>query len=258
MSIENQGHEKEDDIPTAHAEAAIESSDRIEKTEPISDAVAVDETENEIIVSAPSAPAIDDIDDQQPFTASPKQSAKPLYPKLADTQSAHALSTRVISRTHERIILQPFTNEQLKELYHNPELYMADAFETDFISAELNNAHKDHPLYELLKKYSHSRYNLKVNMLDLHAYIKCFQENAQKVWIIENRITSYDGVCADGERIRKNESYEYAALHEPTFQKVASTLNNTLQLVCYSFMTNLYACESYRTQVSVRNTWRFT
>lgn len=167
-----------------------------------------------------------------------------LYPKLAD------MTGTAIASSSERITLQPFTNEQLKELYHNPELHMADAFEIDFINTELNNTHKDHPLHELLKKYSRSRYNLKVNMLDLHAYIKCFQENAQKVWIIENRITSYEGICADGERARKNELYEYAVLNEPTFQKVASTLNNTLQLVCYNFMTNLYACESYRTQVS--------
>lgn len=126
-----------------------------------------------------------------------------MYPNLINIQSLD-----LAHRTKERIILQPFTNEQLKELYFNPELQTAEAFESEFINTELNNTHKEHPLYELIKKYSHSRYNLKVNMLDLHGYIKGFQENAQKVWIIENRITTYEGVCTDGERIRKNELYE--------------------------------------------------
>lgn len=261
MSVDNQDTEKEDnDQKTNTAEVAIESTETIEISEPKVETIEATaplidaiESEDTVPISAPSAPVIDDIEDELPSKlANQTQHASLLYPKLAGMlQTGHDMTLNAVSRPSERITLKPFTSEQLKELYHNPELYMAEAFEIDFINTELNNTHKDHPLHELLKKYSHSRYNLKVNMLDLHAYIKCFQENSQKVWIIENRVTSYEGVCTDGERIRKNELYEYAVLNEPTFQKIASTLNNTLQLVCYSFMTNLYACESYRTQVII-------
>lgn len=161
--------------------------------------------ENDIPVPVtPSAPAIEDDDKLQ--MDSPLQHL--LYPNLQSIQSIGQAVSSAQQQTREQIVLQPFTDEQLKELYNNPELAVAEAFEADFINTELNNTYKDHPLYELIKKYSHSRYNLKVNMLDLHAYIKCFQENSQKVWIIENRITTYEGVCADGERIRKNELYE--------------------------------------------------
>lgn len=263
MSVDKRKNEMEDIIQTTNIDVATESSEAIEITEPKVDTIesaapkddaTANEDENAIMTTAvPSAPLIDDIEDESSSSAPPMHHINLLYPKLTDMKSGHDIIANAISSSNERITLQPFTNEQLKELYHNPELYMADAFEIDFINTELNNTHKDHPLHDLLKKYSRSRYNLKVNMLDLHAYIKCFQENSQKVWIIENRITSYEGVCADGERIRKNELYEYAVLNEPTFQKVASTLNNTLQLVCYNFMTNLYACESYRTQVSLRS-----
>lgn len=264
VSVDKQEKETEETIQETNAELAIEPSetieavetklDTIEATAPQVDATEIEDASLNTItastVAIPSAPVIDDIEEEPSSSTAataPAQllhRANVLYPKLADMTINPTVSSK------ERITLQPFTNEQLKELYHNPELHMADAFENDFINTELNNTHKDHPLHELLKKYSRSRYNLKVNMLDLHAYIKCFQENAQKVWIIENRITSYEGICADGERARKNEVYEYALLNEPTFQKVASTLNNTLQLVCYNFMTNLYACESFRTQVS--------
>lgn len=158
-----------------------------------------------IAASAPSAPEMEDEDTN--VSQMEKTLHKLLYPNLESMQS-HEFEANLVQSTEKRIILQPFTYEQLKELYNNPESTLADSFETNFINTELNNSHKDHSLYELLKKYSHSRYNLKVNMLDLHGYIKCFQENSQKVWIIENRITSYEGVCADGERVRKNELYE--------------------------------------------------
>lgn len=178
-----------------------------EKTEAqIDEANAMENEPNEAISVpvTPSAPAIED-DDQLQMDA-PLQHL--LYPNLHRMESIGQAISSAQEQTKQQIVLQPFTDEQLKELYNNPELVMAEAFESDFISTELNSTHKDHPLYELIKKYSHSRYNLKVNMLDLHAYIKCFQENSQKVWIIENRITTYEGVCADGERIRKNELYE--------------------------------------------------
>lgn len=151
---------------------------------------------------SPSAPAFEDVDESQ--ESQPLQ--KKLYPNL--TMQSFSSAGKQMQVSKERIVLKPFTNEQLKELYNNPELFMAEPFESEFINTELNNTYKDHYLYELIKKYSHSRYNLKVNMLDLHGYIKCFQENSQKVWIIENRITSYEGVCSDGERVRKNELYE--------------------------------------------------
>lgn len=152
-------------------------------------------------IVAPSAPMFDDLEETVAEQTKPSNA----YPDLE-----HLISSTTISEATaiERIILQPFTSAQLKELYHNPELHAADAFEVDFIGNELNNPHRNHPLHDLIKKYSQSRYNLKVNMLDLQGFIRAFQENSQKLWIIENRITSYEGNCADGERVRKNELYE--------------------------------------------------
>lgn len=181
---ENSEHDKENDIST------------VEKIPIESEAAIVTEE-----IASPSAPAIEDLDTsevEQPL-------AKLLYPNL---KSIEAMAQITSSPTKHRLILQPFTNEQLKELYNNPEMLAAEAFESDFINTELNNTHTNHSLFELIKKYSRSRYNLKVNMLDLHGYIKCSQESAEKVWIIENRTHSYDGVCADGERVWKNERYE--------------------------------------------------
>lgn len=154
----------------------------------------------EIAQVGPSAPAIEDLNEQE---VTPTKS---LYPTLKNL--AASTFTQLNVSTKDRIIMQPFTSVQLQELYHNPEAILAEHFETDFIDNELSSSYKSHPLYDLIKKYSQSRYNLKVNMLDLQDFIKSFQQNSQNVWIMENRITSYEGVCNDGERIRKNELYE--------------------------------------------------
>lgn len=151
-------------------------------------------------VAVPSAPTFDDLEE----TAA--QAAPASVP--AHLELSHLPATKCETPTDGRIVLQPFTSAQLKELYDNPELRAADAFEADFIGNELSSPHRSHPLHDLIKKYSQSRYNLKVNMLDLQGFIRAFQENSQKLWIIENRITSYEGNCADGERVRKNELYE--------------------------------------------------
>lgn len=41
-----------------------------------------------------------------------------------------------------------------------------------------------------------------------------------------------------------------ASLNNEKFQKVSASLNNIQQLVCYNYVTNVYACESYKLQVS--------
>lgn len=130
------------------------------------------------------------------------------YPDLKSMQKQEEKTQSGLrQRAKERITLKPFNERQLKELYHNPELALADEFESEFISTELNCTYKDHSLYELLKRYSQCRYNLKINMLDLHSFKRSFEENSENVWKIEKRELKYNGTCADGERIFKTEVY---------------------------------------------------
>lgn len=154
----------------------------------------------------PSAPAIDDIE----LTGCDKiQTTIQQYPDLSKMK---LIENKTISglkeKSDEKITTKPFNEMQLKELYYNPELLLADSFETEFIQNELSCTYKEHPLYDLIKKYSQNRYNLKINILDLQGYIKAFQQNSKNVWTIENRMLNYEGTCQDGERIRKTEYYE--------------------------------------------------
>lgn len=163
------------------------------------------EKDNEIVIEPiqPSAPLIDD---SPVATKSPKHVQ---YPNLHEMSHLEPATRSGIHQSiQQRIILQPFNEIQLKELYHNPELTLAERFEAEFIGNELNGAYKEHPLYELIKKYSQSRYNLKINMLDLQNYIKTVQVNLEDVWKISNQTIYFEGVCLDSERVQKSERYE--------------------------------------------------
>lgn len=132
------------------------------------------------------------------------------YPDLQGMQKLEeTVQSGLKQKVREKISMKPFNERQLKELYHNPELILADEFETEFISNELSCTYKDHPLFDLLKRFSQCRYNLKINMLDLHSFKRSFEDDSTKVWKIEKRELKYSGTCADGERIFKTEIYEY-------------------------------------------------
>lgn len=197
-----------------------------------------------VVTAAPSAPVFDEI-------AAVCDVKTPVhYPDLQTMLKQEERTTSGLKqKTRERITMKPFNERQLKELYHNPELTLADSFESEFISTELSCTYKDHPLYELLKRYSQNRYNLKINMLDLHSFKRSFEENSAKVWRIEKRELNYSGTCADGERIFKREIYDFAVLNETMFQNASTNLSNTLNLVCCNYMTNLYGCETLKLQV---------
>lgn len=181
--------------------SSAEIAQEFELPQSIADAIPAEQAVNVM----PSAPAIDEDVAKRSDIKSAVQ-----YPDLASMQKQEEKTQSGLRmRPKERILLKPFNERQLKELYHNPQLVLADEFESEFISTELNCTYKDHPLFEQLKRYSQSRYNLKINMLDLHSFKRSFEENSSKVWKIERRELRYNGTCADGERIFKTEFYEY-------------------------------------------------
>lgn len=193
----------EDSNEAKEAVEAIENVSEVSETEQPPEHVEM-ESEISAEVIQPSAPAIDDLPEAS--TTSPRHVQ---YPNL---QEMSKLEPAVMSGLHrtsqQRIILKPFNEIQLKELYHNPESVLAERFEAEFIGNELSCAYKEHPLYELIKKYSQSRYNLKINMLDLQTYIKTVQVNLEDVWKISMQTITFEGVCLDNERVQKHERYE--------------------------------------------------
>lgn len=177
--------------------------------EPATEIVTKDENNESIVAIIPSAPHIEDLT----ITTESSIVKSVEYPKLHEMLRLEPTTLSGLHQSgHQRIILKPFNEMQLKELYHNPELALAERFESDFIRNELNCVYKEHPLYELIKKYSQSRYNLKINMLDLHNYIKGVQVNLEDVWKISTLTITFEGLCRDNERVQKSERYEWVAV----------------------------------------------
>lgn len=195
---------REDSDEPKEAQEAIESVSSDSVMEPSSGSI---EKGSECIAEPiqPSAPTIDDL----PVASESSVPKHVQYPNLHEMSRVEPTTMSGLQQSdHQQIVLTPFNEIQLKELYHNPEWVLAEGFETDFIGKELGGAYKEHPLYELIKKYSQSRYNLKMNMLDLQNYIKTVQVNLEDVWKISTRTIYYEGVCLDNERVQKSERYE--------------------------------------------------
>lgn len=170
--------------------------------------VETEEPKEEAIAEiAPSAPVFDECVQPATQTATAPAVVHSIqYPNLNEMHRLEEKAHNYMNK--QRSILRPFTKKQLKELYQNPEIVLAETFEEEFISNELHFAYREHQLYELLKKFSQSRYNIKINSVDLQGFVKAFQTNSSNVWNIENRTKSFSNVCKDGVSVQKYVNYE--------------------------------------------------
>lgn len=197
------------------------------------------EIETDIAIEMPSAP---------------EESATPItsirYPKLITVDAFEAELTAPIETENVTplIKLKPFNKEQLQELYCNPEIPMAELFENEFINAELQSNHRDHPLYDLLIKYSKSRYNLMINHVDMQNIKKSIPDDTEQFWTIESRNVRYSGKCMDGTVVNGNECYNFAVLDEPFVDKVQSLLTESTNLLSTSSFS-MYNSEIWRLEI---------
>ena len=107
--------------------------------------------------------------------------------------------------------IQPFTQEQLTELYMNPLLTQVNHFEKEFIDTELNNeaSYSNHILYTLLLNYAKSRNHMRTNLIDYENYKKLCINNEKILWTLETRKVTFEGSCYANKSTKKIvENYE--------------------------------------------------
>lgn len=172
------------------------------------------------------------------------------YPKLIAVDAFEVELSAPVGREAMAtgIKCKPFSTEQLKELYCNPEIPMAESFENEFIRAELQSNHRDHPLYDLLIKYSKSRYNLMINHVDMQNIQKTIPDDTSQFWNIESRNVRYSGKCKDGTVVNGSEFYNFAVLDEPLVDKVQALLTDSTNLICTSSFS-MYNSEIWRLEI---------
>lgn len=205
----------------------------------------IQSTEAEIETEIPSAP-------EESLSIAANLTTAVCYPKLASVVDFEAeLSTVENENISALLKCKPFSKEQLKELYSNPEILMAESFENEFITAELQANHRDNTLYDLLMKYSKSRYNLMINNIDMHNLKQSIPDDTSKFWKIESRSVKYSGKCMDGTVVNGNEFYNFAVLDEPFVDKVQSLLSDSTNLICTSSFS-MYNSEIWRIEIERR------
>ena len=98
----------------------------------------------------------------------------------------------------------------MEQLYSNTKIDEAQHFENEFISKEMNENQKqivDHPLHNLLRKYSLSRVQMKINRLNIKSLHKKCSDNLSKVWKMEKKIIMGSGNCSDGQLVSVSHYY---------------------------------------------------
>lgn len=209
-------------------------------TEEIQAEIQTEEMQAEIQTEIPSAPE-----------ESLSTTTNIRYPKLinvVDFEAELSAPVEVESVAAPLLKCKPFNKEQLTELYCNPEIPMAELFENEFINAELQSNHREHTLYDLLMKYSKSRYNLMINHIDMQNIKKSIPDDTTNFWKIESRNIRYSGKCMDGTVVNGNESYNFAVLDEPFVDKVQSLLTDSTNLICTSSFS-MYNSEIWRLEI---------
>lgn len=191
----------------------------------------------------PSAPQIQ--------TTSDKPVQYPNLDRLIATEQL--LSTPIQSQTSTKSLnkLKPFTAEQMKELYFNPQIRLAQQFENDFITTELGTDYTKYYLYELLTKYLNSRCNLRRNDGELKNFNKVIESQRDDLWTYEKKYLKYSATCMDGNVVSATETYDYVTINEQKFESFSKILSERLNLVCYNYTRNLYASKSLHIQVCI-------
>lgn len=124
-------------------------------------------------------------------------------PRMELTRSVPATST-----TSAAARLQPFTRQQMRQIYVNPELERAAEYESEFVRTELSADRRLHPVHDLLAKYWRCRQTLRINRVDVAGVRQHIDQLAPRLWRREQRTVRYQATCADSVVVRGSEQYE--------------------------------------------------
>ncbi|XP_047133521.1 ectopic P granules protein 5 homolog isoform X1 [Hydra vulgaris] len=124
--------------------------------------------------------------------------------------------------------IEPFTEEQLRNFYFNPELLKIDLFVGEF----LKNANKvHHRFYELVDFYYKSR----IKVQDLKVKMKLAQKNVnegqKKLWEIKDFTYTVEGKCGCGNSVSQQHRYQKAFFQQNHFTQLSLDMLSLREVV---------------------------
>ncbi|KAJ8949814.1 hypothetical protein NQ318_000512 [Aromia moschata] len=149
-------------------------------------------------------------------------------------------------------IIRPYTESQLSALYNNDELGMLEAFNLQYIEAELKGlAIKQHPLYELLMNYLRVCEKITANTLELEQIRKEYKVLQNELWTIETATVAGRGECQDGIMVSASHSYSKSIFHRSVFQSIVRILGNVQKVTYENHVLYSYSAEELRIQIEL-------
>jgi len=171
-------------------------------------------TETELMdkeqVAEPSAPTA-------PLTSAPLVQYPNLQPMrltnaLIEEQQSQIVYRSQVARSPGFALassdLKPFTNEQLREIYHCPDLELAKQFELEFLMSTLLESSESDPLYLELQEYYNLQGKLSSNVHDIKERRKECQNVQQQVWTREPVTRTFSANCYDNNLVSESITYE--------------------------------------------------
>lgn len=196
------------------------------------------------VTLSPSAPLLE-VAKEVHYPELPKQETS------QKTQEAHypALPKQETSQAIQEP-LQPFTKEQLAQLYSNPELEASREFEICFVQSELRTAALNkHPLHELITAYAQARDKQRHNANELDRLRQELKGCEESAWILENSRVSGRSQCQDGISVSVSHRYQTCRLQRPVLERISQIQNQINRLANESHLLYSHDVASLRLKI---------
>ncbi|ALC46612.1 CG14299 [Drosophila busckii] len=176
------------------------------------------------------------------------------YPNL---QSVRQLSNIVneertastVYKTTMASQLQPFTAEELTQIYCCPDLELAKQFELEFLMNTLLESSEADPLYLELLEYYSLQGKITANLYDINEKRKSCKDIPQQVWQRESVTRSFSATCGDGNTVRDSITYEIMKMNGLKLESATAGLTSLYNLVCHTYASNLIAARISKVNV---------
>lgn len=171
---------------------------------------------------------------------------KPLYPDLQNLKQ----STQIAEKLLSPVVVKPFTELQIEQLYSNNEVRLVELFENEFVERELKDTSlQDHPLYVLLKKFAKSRSRLLQNSNSIATVIKRLDKDYKNIWKIERKTVSAHGFCPCGKAVRATHDYKFAIFDEDVNSEMERNMKEVLNHSCFHHTRFSQDCALFQRQI---------
>ena len=143
--------------------------------------------------------------------------------------------------------IKPFSEQQLLNLYCNPELNRNDQFVTEFLSSQKDVAR--HELHELLLNYQRVRSTRIHSEKTVRSQLASSEENYDNLWSFEEREAKEEGECQDKKMVVAIHKYKVANFSSQASSSLHKALKDTKTSVTENLSLESYKCEVLRLKI---------